>query len=171
MNREEWLTTMAGELAPLFELAGHPLPKTRITCGFPSTFRRSKVLGECWPDKASADGTWEILISPTVAESGLVMTVLLGQLCLAAKADPIGMGLDAAGALTDGRYFDLLAEMGDYPHAAISIGEKPVQTTRMLKAVCPTCGYTVRLTAKWARLGLPRCPVDAGLELILEAAK
>lgn len=170
MNREQWLTSMAGEVAPLFEVAGHPLPKVRITCGFPSTFRRSGALGECWSDKASADGTWEILISPTVAESGQVLAVLLTQLCLASKADPLAMGLDAAGAMSDGRWFDLLAEMGPYPHSALTVGERPVQTTRMLKACCPTCGYTVRLTAKWAKVGLPACPAD-GAMLVLEASK
>jgi hypothetical protein len=30
----------------------------------------------------------------------------------------------------------------------------------MLKAFCPSCGYTVRLTSKWAALGLPTCPLD-----------
>ena len=29
--------------------------------------------------------------------------------------------------------------------------------SRMLKAVCPNCGYTIRLTRKWALRGLPTC--------------
>lgn len=169
MNREDWLTTAAQEAAPLLEMAGHPLPRVRITCGFPSTFRRSGTLGECWSDKASGDGTYEILISPTVADSGQVLTVLLGQLCLASKADPLTMGLDASGALADGRWLDLLTEMGTYPHAAITVGERPVQTTRMLKAVCPDCKYHVRLTAKWARVGMPICPVHE-VPMVLEAS-
>lgn len=169
MNREEWLTTAAFEAAPLLEMAGHPLPKVRITCGFPSTFRRSGTLGECWSDKASADGTWEILISPTVADSGQVLAVLLAQLCIAAKADPLTMGLDASGAFSDGRWMDLLAEMGAYPHAAITVGERPVQSTRMLKATCPNCKYHVRLTAKWARVGMPICPVH-NVNMVLEVA-
>ena len=30
----------------------------------------------------------------------------------------------------------------------------------MLKAECPKCGYTIRLTKKWADLGLPSCPIE-----------
>jgi hypothetical protein len=41
------------------------------------------------------------------------------------------------------------------------MSNRKVQTTRRLKAVCPSCGYTVRLTSKWAALGLPSCPVDS----------
>lgn len=29
----------------------------------------------------------------------------------------------------------------------------------MLKAECG-CGYTIRITRKWAQLGLPCCPLD-----------
>jgi hypothetical protein len=36
----------------------------------------------------------------------------------------------------------------------------------MLKAECPECGYTIRLTKRWADLGLPFCPIDStGLTL------
>lgn len=167
-NREDWLTAAGVEVAPVFESLGHPLPRVRITCGFPLTFRRSKALGECWSDKASGDGTWEILISPTVADSGAVFAVLLGQLSLAAGADPLALGLDQHGGFADERWNDILAEMGGYPHSALTIGERPVQATRMLKASCPSCGYTVRMTAKWARVGMPCCPVHEGLELALE---
>jgi hypothetical protein len=37
----------------------------------------------------------------------------------------------------------------------------------MLKAVCPACGYTVRLTKKWADLGLPLCHQD-GEQFVLQ---
>ena len=172
MNREDWLTQAASEAAPAFHLEGTPLPKTRITCGFPSTWTPSKqATGECWSDKASADGTSEILISPTLADSGAVFAVLLAQLCAASKADPVRMGLDQHGGLADARWDSVIEELGVYPHVAIVVGSKPVQTTRMLKAVCPSCGYTVRLTQKWATLGLPTCPVDTGLTLALEASK
>jgi hypothetical protein len=72
-----------------------------------------------------------------------------------------------------------LPQLGQYPHGAITgrgeilvpptePGDKPIilrpddrpkkQSTRMLKAECPECGYTIRLTKKWADVGLPRCP-------------
>lgn len=31
------------------------------------------------------------------------------------------------------------------------------QGTRLLKAACPTCGYVIRVTMKWATVGLPFC--------------
>jgi hypothetical protein len=30
----------------------------------------------------------------------------------------------------------------------------------MLKAVCPSCGYIVRVSNKWAAKGLPVCGLD-----------
>ena len=177
MNREDWLTAAAQEAAPAFELAGTPLPKIRITCGFPSTWSPSKqTLGECWSDKASADGVFEILISPTLADSGAVFAVLLAQLCAASKVGTVNMGLDGHGGMADGRWDSVIEELGVYPHVAIVVGSKPVQTTRMLKAVCPSCGYTVRLTQKWATLGLPKCPANVPhpqhlIDMQLEATK
>ena len=62
---------------------------------------------------------------------------------------------------------DLLDSLGAYPHSRLNIeAVRKKQTTRMLKAACPHCGYTVRLTQKWADLGLPECPVD-GETLVL----
>jgi hypothetical protein len=44
---------------------------------------------------------------------------------------------------------------------------KPAQTTRMLKATCPSCGFTIRLTRTWAEKGLPICSLD-GEQFTLE---
>ena len=57
-------------------------------------------------------------------------------------------------------YASMVADLGDYPHAELTYRETKTQGTRMLKAVCAECGYTVRMTAKWAALGAPICPVD-----------
>ena len=35
----------------------------------------------------------------------------------------------------------------------------PTPTSRLLKATCPTCGYAVRITKKWANTARPACPV------------
>jgi hypothetical protein len=35
------------------------------------------------------------------------------------------------------------------------------QSTRLLKAECSAaCGYGIRITSKWAKVGLPLCPVN-----------
>lgn len=39
------------------------------------------------------------------------------------------------------------------------------QSTRMLKVICPGCGYTVRTTQKWIDIGLPTCPCGEEMEV------
>ena len=170
-TREEWLTaalTMIRTHAPV-------AARIRVACGFPSTFTRSGTLAECWPDQSSADGTWEILISPTVADPVQVFVLLLGQslhtlpgaasntsttwrdACInngLAPADEGWKSLITTPDLTD--LFPVI-DLGPYPHAEIVTGQRKTQGTRMLKLVCPTCGYTIRTTAKWLATGLPQC--------------
>lgn len=38
--------------------------------------------------------------------------------------------------------------------------------SRHRKAVCPSCGYTIRLSKKWADHGMPTCPCGDKLELV-----
>jgi hypothetical protein len=55
----------------------------------------------------------------------------------------------------------------------LSLTTRKKQSTRMLKAVCSRCGYTVRLTSKWAYMAdgktpnLPQCPTDPTVTLKL----
>lgn len=39
----------------------------------------------------------------------------------------------------------------------------PKQTTRLVKAACGECGYTVRVTQKWLDVGPPHCPVHGAM--------
>jgi hypothetical protein len=73
---------------------------------------------------------------------------------------PKGWKATGRGADFEPTFGVIISSLGAYPHAALTMSTKKTQGTRMLKAVCPSCGYTVRLTAKWADLGLPSCPVD-----------
>jgi hypothetical protein len=64
----------------------------------PSTGRRAKATGECWDSTASADGTFEILIRPDLAEveGALALPVaaaLPAQLTQAAVGIPAGKGV------------------------------------------------------------------------------
>lgn len=62
----------------------------------------------------------------------------------------------------------LVKKLGPYPHSKIKTGVRrtKVQTTRLLKAACPECGYTVRVTAKWVAVGLPTCPCGELMETV-----
>ena len=56
----------------------------------------------------------------------------------------------------------LLSGMPGYPHRTLDVsvnGKK--QGTRLLKIVCPVCGYTARTTRQWLDRGLPTCPCGA----------
>jgi hypothetical protein len=180
MTREDWMNNFVSEFRPVFDAAGFPLPaKIRVTCGFPSTKARSltRAVGECWSDKASSDSHFEILISPVVSEPFEVAGILVHELCHAANDGAGHKGrfvLAARKLLLEGKptstvigtafrttFGELIDSLGDYPHATLNVNAtKVTQTTRMLKASCPCCGYTVRLSKKWADLGLPDCPLD-----------
>jgi hypothetical protein len=54
------------------------------------------------------------------------------------------------------------SEPGDKPIILRPDDRPKKQSTRMLKAECPECGYTIRLAKKWAEVGLPSCPSDGG---------
>jgi len=188
-TREEWLTAGIEEVRPLFDLAGKPLPKQiRVSCGFPSTALRSGAIGECWINSASADGTFEILIHPKLANPLKVFEVLVHELCHATSgAFNHGVNFQKIAntmhlkAIGSGRqpwkstvgndqfesiYSDIIDSLGEYPHAELKSDRQiKKQTTRLLKACCPSCGYTVRLTQKWADQGLPTCPCGDDLAI------
>jgi hypothetical protein len=55
--------------------------------------------------------------------------------------------------------------VGEYPHAALYLSDidaddkaKSAPRTRMLKAHCPVCGYTVRAARSWLQIAVPACP-------------
>lgn len=187
-TREDWLTAGVEELRPVFDAIGKPIPqRIRVACGFPLDAKRSKAIGQCWADTASADKTIEILISPVLDKPLEVFEVLVHELCHAtAGAFNHGtafrnvaeaMNLMATGKgrepwkSTKGNtifvqaYGSIIDSLEAYPHAALTYQEKKTQATRLLKAFCPTCGYTVRLTQKWASKGLPTCPCGDELTL------
>jgi len=184
-TREEWLQAGVNELRTSFDMIGKPLPKKiRVACGFPLNAKRSKAIGECWASDNSADKAIEILISPTIADVVDVFAVLVHELChstsgamnhginfqkaaTAMLLEPCGdPAAKNAWKSTRGNaqfasaYGDLIKGLGAYPHGELSYSDRKVQGTRMIKASCPTCGYTVRLTNKWLTFGLPSCPQD-----------
>lgn len=178
-SREEWLKAAIDEVRPMFAAEGLDLaPRIRVTCGFPAHHARSGRIGECHASAASADQHYEILISPVLADPARVFDVLIHELChtlpgcmghgLTFGKAAFAMGLaqvnsnwgsTVAGPDFATRYGAIIESLGAYPHAALMVSSK-VQSTRMLKAACPYCGYTIRLTKKWADMGLPECPMD-----------
>ena len=159
MNREAWLNAMAERMAPRFEELGFPLPKFRAAIGFTSGGMRSAANGECWHPKSSADGVYEILIRPDVAEPYYAAAILFPEL-------PHASLRWTGASIEPGKKPIVVSKIAK----ALRVGEevepvdepastaKPKQGTRLKKASCPECGYTVRVTQKWLDVGPPHCP-------------
>ncbi len=186
-TREDWLTAAVSELKPFFLLNGVSISdKIRVSCALPSNAKRTnfKSVGECFPNTNSADAHFEIFISPVLADPIKVFETLIAMLCHTANGalnhgKPYQKIADAMLLLPNGTqsaryksvthgdafvqaYKQIIDSLGAYVHAELSASVGKKQSTRMLKCVCPSCGYTVRLTAKWAfkhgNLNLPLCP-------------
>lgn len=156
-----------------------------VTCGWPSVkamARSNRRVGECWTPESCGDGsTYQIFISPVldvpVEEDGYgVLPCLAHELVHAVVGTAAGhkgrfkevaraIGLE--GKLTAtfageelAYYLGILADdLGAYPHSKLDARHRPTkkQTTRMIKAICANCGYTIRVARSWIEVGLPTC--------------
>ncbi|OWK27685.1 hypothetical protein SPDO_31720 [Sphingomonas dokdonensis] len=174
--------------APLFAALDVPLPsRVRVAIGFTSRGARGRAIGECWDNRCSGDGHFEIFIRPDLAHApdampAQIAAILAHELVHAAVGIPAGhgkafkrvaVGLGLIGrmtATTPGDAFlsavaPILAAAGPLPHARLDTGGETTrpkkQATRLLKCECGTCGYTVRTARKWLETaGAPLCPVE-----------
>lgn len=145
MTREEWLGLLMERLDRSCSSRGLSLPtNTRVACGWPSrggTRKLSRVIGECWPRRSSADGTYEIFISPLLEDPVEVAGVLLHELVHAVLDCKFGhgapfkriaesLGLDGpmratkVGPALRERLNALVAEIGPYPHAQMLLSQQ-----------------------------------------------
>jgi hypothetical protein len=69
-NHESWLNRVAVGMAPLFEALDAPLPsRVRVAIGFTSRGAKGKAIRECWDNRRSGDGHFEIFIRPDLAHA------------------------------------------------------------------------------------------------------
>ena len=166
-NRESWLNRVAVGMAPLFTALGTPLPdRVRVAIGFTSRGAKGRAIGECWDNRLSGDGHFEIFIRPDLAHApdampAQIAAILAHELVHAAvgiaaghgkafKRVAVGLGLiGPMRATTPGDAFlavvaPILAAAGPLPHARLDTGGETTapkkQATRMLK-----CDRDVRL--------------------------
>ncbi len=177
-TREAWLERAAvlmGEA--LFAPHGYTLPKVRVSIGFTGSKLGAKALGACWSPGASSDNVCQIFITPTTSDSVNIQATLLHELVHAVvgndkghgpvfKSCAVKLGLEGkmtatvAGAALTKRLNEFVEVLGPIPHAKLNyqMNPKKKQTTRLLKALCPSTEYTVRITQKWvAEFGAPLC--------------
>lgn len=185
-TREEWLNACAHLIATkwseIFTLhfgadGWEHLQHLKVSTGFPSRGGMTKVIGECWKAKASADGTTHhIFINPRLDDVVEVVATLAHEMVHAADDGEHGhkgaflkavrdLGLEGkATATVAGAAFAEWArgidtEIGSYPHVGlIPLSAVKKQSTRMLKLEADCCGYILRTTKKWIEIGLPSCP-------------
>ncbi len=172
MTREQWLGDAVEIMRPWFADNDKPLPETvRVSVGWPKGKR--KAIGVCHSSNSAADSVPQVFISPSIADPVQVLATLLHELVHAAddcqnghKAEfaRVARALGLTGKMTatipgeelTATLTNVSDKLGAYPHSVLTPAQKP-QGTRMLKALCHGCGYTFRLTQKWANLGLPDC--------------
>ena len=147
MNRETWLMKGIEAVRPMFEELGATIPeKVRVTCGWPSRSAgasKKRRIGECWSSTVSGDGTGH---GPKFRKLALALG-LTGK-----------MTATEAGPELEAKLKKIYKKLGEYPHAKLDFSNVKKAGTRMIKAACPTCGYTVRLSRKWIEVATPRCP-------------
>jgi hypothetical protein len=177
-TREEWLNAAVAFFGPLFEEAGAPIPgKVRVSVGFCSTGRKSRRIGECWSDTASADGHHEIFLKPELPDAMMALDVLAHELVHAAvgvqhghkepfKRVALAIGLTGkmrstvAGPALMAKLEAMHSKLGAFPYAPL-VGDngRKKQSTRMIACKCSACGYKASTTRKWIdEAGTPICP-------------
>lgn len=177
LERHQWLEDARDFCVNrLAEVACNVPKDVRITIGFPSTGGRGKRIGECCFPEGVSDSQHEVCVSPALGDSTQILGVLIHELIHTAvgpeakhgKAfrDPArAVGLEGkmtattVGEALKGVFAEWIKENGEYPGGAINVSSHKKQATRLLKAECETCGYLVRVTAKWVdAAGPPHCP-------------
>lgn len=192
INREAWLEAAVQNIRPLFLGHGYTLPEIRISVGWPSSrglSGKKRVIRECWAGHVAADGKPQIFISPLLDEvvtAGGVLATVVHEVCHVAAGHEAKhgpkfvkvmkkLGLEGKPTSTLAgddlliRFQSMLEALGPFPHSKlVPVKEIKKQTTRMRKCECDTCGYLVRLTQKWADVGVPSCPLPGHGALKLE---
>lgn len=187
LNREAWLQAAVAKLRPMFQGHNYVVPDIAVSVGWPSRGALSKkkqVIGQCWYGSMTADKVPQLFISPileTVCAPHLgVLPTLVHEIIhvvagVDAKHGPRfvkvmkQLGLEGKPTSTHAgddlleRLRQIYGELGDFPHSRIVPTERDpkVQTTRMKKCSCESCGYVARTVQKWLdEIGAPICPCN-----------
>ncbi len=180
-TRESWYMAAAAMIEQqVFKPAGYiELPKYRIGCGG-SIIKTSKTAAICCPRENSGDNTYEIFISPRYDDRGNILQLIVHELCHvvvgteARHKKPFIEVMRAVGMIRPWKKAiaseelvpvlrSMLGPLGPFPHAPLVTEKGSGQKgSRLIKTMCPKCGYVARITRKWlTEVGPPLCPIDA----------
>ena len=170
-TREEYLQrayVLLNEIA--FKPNGQECPKINVACSWIVGTRAAnkKTLGQCSSRSASGANINEIRIVPTVDDSFEAIDTLAHEMAHAVddcqnghkgqfKKICLAVGLDGnkhmryaeAGEKLGKTIKNIIATIGDYPHAKVDISNVKKQSARMLKMICENeCGASCYQSAK-----------------------
>ncbi len=176
MNRERWLLSGIDALRPLFAAQEYELPEVMVSCGFPSTGKRSRHVGQCWSRSASDRAVNQIFISPVLYEPVAVLDTLVHELVHAVddcasshgknfRRIAITVGLTGpmrstvAGDELKARLERIARTLGPYPHSRLDVvtGSSTLRPARP-RAICPECDFEVPMLKRFLHFGPPLCP-------------
>lgn len=150
----------------------------RVSCGFPSSkafSQRQPTIGQCWYPQSN--GSHELFISPTIADSVFVLGTLTHEIVHTLTAKGVGhtgpfryiakrvgltgkMTATVAGPKLTEALQRFVKSLGPYPHKPITgqvRARKPA--LRLVAGGCNYCGYVVKVPPQWVdESGLPLCP-------------
>jgi len=211
VTREGWMHAAVEIFRPRFAEVGYPLPeKIHMSVGFAYGARResAKILGQAWSRAVSSDGVNHMFVSPESGDPVEILETILHELIHVAldladghkgRFAEIATRLGFMGPMTStpssvelaADLMVLSAELGDFPHGAMTIPAKvpttatpglvpaggvssaPIkyhtgpatQTNRNLKLVCAEDGYAVRTSRSMVEThGFPFCPKGHPME-------
>lgn len=180
-TREQWLTEAVKVVTEkVFAPQEIEVPEVRVSVGWPGgRGKKAGVIGQCFATSQATDGIAQIFVSPQLADSVAVLRTLTHELVHAIDdckdghkgnfiriAKLIGFQPKFTSSENIGEELaltlkEIAGELGKYPHAALSVGEKPVvQKTYMIKVISINDeDYFVRMTqTKIDEYGLPIDP-------------
>jgi hypothetical protein len=190
-TREAWLIEATKHLRPWFEQEEAPLPNIQVSIGVQPGATTLATCYMDDKEPGDPEYTSNIYVTPAVdpEEPTRLLDILLHEMVHAAnhfqginghgkEFGAIARALGLTGKMTATVASEELKErlapiaevLGPFPHKVMDLagrglgpGGKKKQTTRMVKAQCTECTYTVRLSRKWIEVALPICPnVDCG---------
>ncbi len=181
-TRESWLTQIGERvILPMIVAHGGKTAKFRVSVGWPRGARGGKsveAIGQCWDPRHSSDGHYELFISPKLDAFGAIEVLVHELIHLAVgtaaghkgafKKVALAVGLQgkmtqtvAGDALTK-RIREWIRVAPEYPHGPMKDVEGAAKEqkpgSRLIKASCEGCEYTVRLAQKWIDVAVPTCP-------------
>jgi len=176
LTREAWLQAAVERLRPIFAAHGHAVPPVRVSIGWPGSGQRSTVVGECWASTSSADGVAQIFLVPSLADPVRVLDVLTHELVHAVDDCRHGHGKEfrrialsvglkgpsmrdaSAGEALKAKLQSIAAELGEFPHAALTRRAPRPRVANPPRARCPQCRYRLSIPKRFLHLGPPLCP-------------